>query len=413
MNRLLAGLPGSGKSHHAVVLIREALKDARVVVTNVAVIADAIERLRLPGLLVVLSEAEMDTCDFLQEYPGGFFVFDEVRRWIPSGLQQKQLPAAWDRLLSEHRHAEDWRGRSSEVVLISQCASQLPRCVRTLIDNTLIFTKLNKLGMKSAYVGRIYTGPQTIMEPRRADSVSSFRAKYRRDIFALYRSHSKARGSGRFAEDGDKGQSNLLHGFQFKSVGVALVLGLGAVIYFLTSGWGGIASEPQPDPEPHLPAPQPQREADSANAEPSGAVARVTSEVRAKGEGVLAPVMQARVMTVEEAALKPRIAARPETAPLYDEIREPQSLPTIRGCLASVDRCHCYTWQGTDAGLSVAECRAWLASPPFNPWKVEPDPIPPETLEERLARMEALGETLQQIAERQRQRRLEAVDRAP
>lgn len=176
MNTLLAGLPGSGKSHHAVRLIVDALKDARVVVTNVAVIPERVASLKLPGLLVVLDEDAMKGGEFFFEYPGAVFVLDEVRKWLPSGLQQKDLAKGFDKMLSEHRHFEDWRGRSSEVILISQCASQLPRCVRTLIDTTVIFEKLHKVGLKRFYRSQTYSGPQSLVDRRKADLLSSARA---------------------------------------------------------------------------------------------------------------------------------------------------------------------------------------------------------------------------------------------
>jgi hypothetical protein len=65
----------------------------------------------------------------------------------------------------------------------------------------------------------------------------------------------------------------------------------------------------------------------------------------------------------------PRLHARPETAPLYDELRKPTVMPVVAGCFQIRGSCRCITQQGTDAFLSNEECIAWIASPPFNPWK--------------------------------------------
>lgn len=65
----------------------------------------------------------------------------------------------------------------------------------------------------------------------------------------------------------------------------------------------------------------------------------------------------------------PRISTRPETAPLYDGIRQVKALPVVAGCVAMAKRCTCYTEQGTDAFLTGEQCREWLRSPPFNPWR--------------------------------------------
>lgn len=407
MNRLLAGLPGAGKSHHSVVLIRDALADGRLVVTNVAVDEDELNGLGLPGSLICLSDRDMSQCEFLAEYPGGFFVFDEVRKWLPSGLQQKNLPKNWDHLLSEHRHIEDDQGRSSEVVLISQCASQLPRCVRTLIDNTLIFTKLNKLGIKNAYVCRVYNGPQPLTEARKADLVNSFRRKYSADIFRLYRSHSKGQG-GHFQEDGDKGASNVLKGFQFRAVAFAFVAGLASLIWFFSSGWGGIApqvDEPESvsvsavEPSPRPAHVQP-KELDSKAVVVDTAKATTDKAMSAVGGGD-----KGRPLVLDD--FLPRISQRPESAPLYDGIRQVQSMPNVKGCIHSEAKsyCKCFTWQGTDSGLSQEQCLSYIQNVPFDPWRKAPE-VKTEYLQQRLASIQSQIETLRSNAEAYHRARL-------
>jgi len=78
----------------------------------------------------------------------------------------------------------------------------------------------------------------------------------------------------------------------------------------------------------------------------------------------------------------PRMPQRPETAPLYDGIRQVKSMPTVAGCVAMADRCKCYTGQATDAFLTDAECRAWIESPPFDPWR---EPSNPPSLQSQAA----------------------------
>lgn len=74
---------------------------------------------------------------------------------------------------------------------------------------------------------------------------------------------------------------------------------------------------------------------------------------------------------------KPRLNGRPESAPLYDGIRQVVAMPAVAGCMATPRRCTCYTEQGSESGLSDAECRAWLKSPPFNPFR----PVYPPAVE--------------------------------
>ncbi len=69
----------------------------------------------------------------------------------------------------------------------------------------------------------------------------------------------------------------------------------------------------------------------------------------------------------------PRFSSQPETAPAYDELRKLVVFPQVVGGYCQGDHCYCVTQQGTAAGVSDAECRVWLASPPFDPYRV---PVP-------------------------------------
>lgn len=73
--------------------------------------------------------------------------------------------------------------------------------------------------------------------------------------------------------------------------------------------------------------------------------------------------------SISLADFEPRLRGRPETAPLYDGVRRVVAVPLVAGCVAIRDRCSCYTEQGSDAGYSVDECRAWLRDPPFQPFR--------------------------------------------
>lgn len=75
-------------------------------------------------------------------------------------------------------------------------------------------------------------------------------------------------------------------------------------------------------------------------------------------------------VAVEE--FKPRLVARPETAPLYDQLRKPVVMPILAGCMVHGDECSCYTQQATRVDVTEGVCRAWLKRPPFNPYK-QPD----------------------------------------
>lgn len=64
----------------------------------------------------------------------------------------------------------------------------------------------------------------------------------------------------------------------------------------------------------------------------------------------------------------PRVRGRPESAPLYDEIRTVKQMPIVVGCVATASRCSCFTQQGTDAFLDGEACREWIDHRPFQPF---------------------------------------------
>lgn len=72
----------------------------------------------------------------------------------------------------------------------------------------------------------------------------------------------------------------------------------------------------------------------------------------------------------------PRIQHMPETAPVYDGVRKIVAMPVIAGCVASADRCSCYTDQATRVYLDKRQCRDHLESPPFNPYKLAKAEMP-------------------------------------
>lgn len=65
----------------------------------------------------------------------------------------------------------------------------------------------------------------------------------------------------------------------------------------------------------------------------------------------------------------PRNFNRPESAPVYDEIRKVQQMPVIAGCISSRKKCVCYTQQGTPIELLDDNyCRKTADNPEFNPY---------------------------------------------
>lgn len=105
-------------------------------------------------------------------------------------------------------------------------------------------------------------------------------------------------------------------------------------------------------------------------AKTAGHVVEQSADSVAPGETAAAPVVQAKPMTPEDfvVASTPVFPGRPETAPMYDGLRQVKQMEQVVGCFQTRSRCTCVNQQGLDAHLDAMQCRAWLASPPFNPY---------------------------------------------
>jgi zona occludens toxin len=103
----------------------------------------------------------------------------------------------------------------------------------------------------------------------------------------------------------------------------------------------------------------------AAAAASSPATSTSTATKRGTFREVAAGTISSATLAV---AFNPRIQDRPETAPAYDELRRVVNMPRVVGGYCIGERCRCINQQNLDAGLSDAACRAWLKSPPFDPY---------------------------------------------
>jgi len=105
---------------------------------------------------------------------------------------------------------------------------------------------------------------------------------------------------------------------------------------------------------------------------PGSIVADATGVVGVELPGVAGSTAVSAAATTGAAvtpeAFIPRVRGRPETAPLYDEIRQVKQMPVVAGCVARAEQCTCYTQQATDAFVDAEACREWIKNPPFQPF---------------------------------------------
>ncbi|REW28940.1 hypothetical protein DSK63_05420, partial [Mycobacterium tuberculosis] len=99
-------------------------------------------------------------------------------------------------------------------------------------------------------------------------------------------------------------------------------------------------------------------------ATPSGNVAKVG----AAATGGLSSADSGPKLIDDRVDWIPRISSKPETAPAFDQLRKVTVMPRIAAGYVMGKTVRCYTQQGTVANISEAECRDWLANPPFDPY---------------------------------------------
>lgn len=188
------GLPGSGKSYSVVAhQILPALKQGRRVVTNIPLKRDAIRNKVTKGEIVELPlEVVAGEPEKLEEYatPGSVVIVDELWRLFPAGMKTDRVPEVFKSWLAEHRHRLDSRGRSMQIVFVTQDLAQIAAFARQLVEQTFHHKKLSDVGMDSRFRVDIYHGPVTGAVPSVQARIRQVQARYKSEVFLMYDSHT-------------------------------------------------------------------------------------------------------------------------------------------------------------------------------------------------------------------------------
>ncbi|BCS53914.1 zonular occludens toxin domain-containing protein [Geobacter sp. SVR] len=185
------GTPGSGKTYEAVKKIVDNLKLGRKVYTNIdGLEQDACREMikNLTGMddytlshhLHHLTKAE--TFEFWNVAPNkSLIVLDEVHKWFSNrewdSKKNKEM-ADW---ASTHRHY------GYDVVLITQAVNKIDSHVRSLIEWSYVYRKVNFLGgaVSQKYICYSYSGDETTGQP-----LSKNVRTYDSSIFRCYKSYA-------------------------------------------------------------------------------------------------------------------------------------------------------------------------------------------------------------------------------
>lgn len=352
MITLITGTPGSGKTAYAVKMLDELVSgDPRPVFVM------GIPDLQIPHEVAPpLSEwtrrepskEDPSVTEALFNFPdGALIIIDECQKvYRPRGTASK-VPDHVE-ALEKHRHS------GLDFWLITQSPKLIDMNVRQLVGK--------HIHLRSTWRGRkLYEWPEaTSTESTTALSQAATRP-YRlpKSIYGKYKSAS-------------------LHVKQTRRLPLSVFVLVACLVGLVWLGshivdrvGGAIAGEAATQPTPQERQP-------------------VARTIQAATGVVTDPFTAARASSAAGTSVEdymPRLPQRPETAPLYDGIRTVRSMPTVAGCVAMRGTCRCFTSQATDAFLTDAQCRAWLASPPFDPWR---DPARDERSEAKPGSAEGL-----------------------
>ena len=185
-----AGTPGSGKTYEAVKKITDNLQWGRIVYTNIDGISDPVCLEMIKSYCELSDLALMKQLHFLEDWqvpdfwmhvqPGALIVLDEVQKVFSSREWQTTKNNAFATWASTHRH------NGFDVVLISQAVERIDSAVRSLLEWTYVFRKVNFFGgaVQRKYLCYAYGGDDTSANPLKK-SVRTYNPK----VFMCYKSY--------------------------------------------------------------------------------------------------------------------------------------------------------------------------------------------------------------------------------
>lgn len=205
------GLQGSGKSYEVTSsVIVPAIDAGRRVVTNIDGIDEAavhayiessirkeqggplgtivdVDNVRIGQPHFFPSESDADSPSVVR--PGDLVVVDEAWRFWPS--DGGKLAPEHMQFFRMHRHfTHPDTGVACDVALVIQDISGLHRSVRNVVECSFRTTKLKSLGLSTSYRLEVFEGYRQTRKSR----IDLYVKRYRKEIFALYRSYSNANG---------------------------------------------------------------------------------------------------------------------------------------------------------------------------------------------------------------------------
>lgn len=197
------GVPGSGKTYEVVSsVILPAFLNGRRIITNIEGISqdnflDYIdeqnkskkERNRIDysslGTIIKVNDEDVLKPNFVPYKAslnetiaknGDLICLDEIWRIFDDS---KKILEEHKSFIAEHRHFVNEKGNTSDLVVINQSISNVPKFIKDRIENTYKMTKLLAIGMRNRYRVDVYSGSRLY----KTNLIQSIQAKYNPQIF--------------------------------------------------------------------------------------------------------------------------------------------------------------------------------------------------------------------------------------
>ena len=338
MITLITGTPGAGKTLYAISKLLRDLVGSVIKSTDENGNEKETPRRILTNIPRLLLDHEFigpDTGGGLADWhdwckPGDVIVYDEVQRSWPPRPNGSKVPE-YISALETHRH------KGVDFIIITQNPMLLDRNVLALVGRHLHVRRLGGIG-----AALVYEWDHCSRELRYSKALKKSPFRYDKSVFKLYMSaelHTKPKTS-------------------VPPLAYVVIAALVAAAFFIPSTMSRIAGKGDPEPATQAAAGASPAASAASSALPS--IPSIPGTPSAAGQG----------QRYDSTAFVPVVSYEPLSAPAYDAIRTVVNLPVIVGGACMSGKCKCYTAQGTDSGISSAQCEARVKSPPFDPYRV-------------------------------------------
>lgn len=340
MITLITGTPGAGKTLYAISNLLRQLVGSKVAGSDENGNPVEVERrlhTNIPRLLLDHELIGPDVGGGLADWqdwcrPGDVIAYDEVQRSWPPRPNGSKVPEAIS-ALETHRH------KGVDFIIITQHPMLLDRNVLALVGRHLHVRRFGGIG-----AALVYEWDHASRQLMYSKALNKSPFRYDKSVFKIYKS----------AELHTKPKTRI------PTLAFVVLAAVLAAVVLIPTVAGRIADKSEHQAQSVEPTKQQAGISPSALPIP-GLPAPSAASGGAKGEG--APY--------DATAFVPVVSYEPLSAPAYDAIRKVVNLPVIVGGACFKGECKCYTAQGTDSGISSAQCEIRVKARPFDPYTVQ------------------------------------------